>query len=73
MATVVISFWLCTYYNVIISWAMIYLFSSFQSVLPWIGCDNEWNTDHCFDINAKNRTDAGPNDTKVSSSQEFYE
>jgi len=40
IATVTISFWLCTYYNVIISWAMFYFVSSLQDPLPWTGCGN---------------------------------
>ncbi|CAN0366409.1 unnamed protein product [Lampetra planeri] len=35
VATVAISFLLCTYYNVIVTWALYYLFRSFQSPLPW--------------------------------------
>ena len=40
VGTVFISFFLCTYYNVILAWAMFYLASSFQSPLPWATCDN---------------------------------
>ena len=40
VGTVVISFFLCTYYNVILSWAMFYLSASFQSPLPWATCHN---------------------------------
>jgi SNF family Na+-dependent transporter len=40
VATVVISFWLCTYYNVIISWAMFYMAHSFIDPLPWTNCNN---------------------------------
>ena len=70
MATVVISFWLCTYYNVIISWAMVYLISSVQDPLPWAGCGNAWNTKLCWDINARNNVTSPE---AQSSSQEFYE
>ena len=35
VGTVFISFFLCTYYNVILAWALFYLASSFQSPLPW--------------------------------------
>ncbi len=45
-----ISFWLCTYYNVIISWAMFYFVNSFRSPLPWAGCGNPWNSESCWDI-----------------------
>jgi SNF family Na+-dependent transporter len=83
IATVVISFWLCTYYNVIISWAMFYLAHSFVDPLPWTNCNNSWNTENCFsDNNNNNSTEAYidnelssnvTQDRGVSSSQEFYE
>uniref|UniRef100_A0A8C9SP83 Transporter n=1 Tax=Scleropages formosus TaxID=113540 RepID=A0A8C9SP83_SCLFO len=47
LATVAISFIMCTYYNVIITWALYYLFSSFQSPLPWENCNNTWNRPNC--------------------------
>ena len=40
VGTVIISFLLSTYYNVILAWAMFYLLSSFQQDLPWTSCDN---------------------------------
>ncbi|KAJ8275789.1 hypothetical protein COCON_G00075410 [Conger conger] len=40
---------MCTYYNVIITWALYYLFSSFQSLLPWENCNNTWNRPNCTD------------------------
>ncbi|KAL0979342.1 hypothetical protein UPYG_G00183900 [Umbra pygmaea] len=43
IATVVISFVLCTYYNVLMSWALYYFFNSFQANLPWQSCNNTWN------------------------------
>ena len=59
VAPVVISFIFCTYYNVVIGWALYYLFSSFSSQLPWATCDHdEWNTTGCDDSRA-NRTLAG--------------
>ncbi|KAG9355702.1 hypothetical protein JZ751_000540 [Albula glossodonta] len=38
IASVVTSIYLCVYYNVIIAWALWYLFHSFQPVLPWAEC-----------------------------------
>ncbi|KAM3867516.1 sodium- and chloride-dependent GABA transporter ine [Diretmus argenteus] len=43
LATVVISFVLCTYYNVLMSWALYYFFNSFRATLPWQSCNNTWN------------------------------
>ncbi|KAI8499080.1 hypothetical protein Bbelb_235330 [Branchiostoma belcheri] len=59
LATVVITFIFSTYYNVIITWALYYLFNSFQGLfparlcsvppdpLPWATCGNLWNTENC--------------------------
>lgn len=32
------------YYIVILAWAFLYLFFSFNSELPWASCRNSWNT-----------------------------
>ena len=39
-----LSMYIGTYYNIILSWAFFYIFSSFSSSLPWSSCDNWWNT-----------------------------
>ena len=39
----------CITYNVVIMYCIYYFFASFTSKLPWIGCDNRWNTDLCSD------------------------
>ncbi|ESO08856.1 hypothetical protein HELRODRAFT_140021, partial [Helobdella robusta] len=36
-----------SYYNVIISWILYYVFASLNSVLPWTSCGNIWNTKFC--------------------------
>ena len=44
-----LTFWLATYYNVIIGWAMFYLGSSFVDPLPWVSCNNTWNSIYCIE------------------------
>ena len=37
---------LCTYYNVVISWTLSYLYNSLTtSALPWEGCSNDFNSE----------------------------
>lgn len=65
MASVAISFIMCTYYNVVITWALYYLFSSFQSPLPWLSCNQTWNTENC----SEQTTNSSYSST---ASQEFF-
>uniref|UniRef100_A0A3B3ZWM0 Transporter n=1 Tax=Periophthalmus magnuspinnatus TaxID=409849 RepID=A0A3B3ZWM0_9GOBI len=65
MASVAISFIMCTYYNVVITWALYYLFSSFQQPLPWTSCNNTWNTENC----TSHSTNSSHSST---ASQEFF-
>ncbi|KAK8719450.1 hypothetical protein OTU49_014026 [Cherax quadricarinatus] len=51
-----IAFFIALYYNVIIAWALFYLFSSFTAELPWQSCDHWWNTAACRRFDAKNCT-----------------
>jgi len=44
---VVLSAFVGIYYNVIISYTVFYFFASLTSVLPWISCENWWNSDIC--------------------------
>ena len=46
-AMVCVSAILAPYYNLIIAWSLVYLFSSFTSTLPWSSCNNYWNTPSC--------------------------
>nr|XP_046266423.1 sodium- and chloride-dependent GABA transporter ine [Scatophagus argus] len=65
MASVAISFIMCTYYNVVITWALYYLFSSFQAPLPWQNCNNTWNTPNCTNY-------ATNSSYSSTASQEFF-
>ncbi|KAL7408421.1 hypothetical protein ABVT39_023242 [Epinephelus coioides] len=39
------------YYIIILAWAFLYLFCSFNSELPWSSCRNSWNTETCVEFN----------------------
>ncbi|XP_061585128.1 sodium- and chloride-dependent GABA transporter ine isoform X2 [Cololabis saira] len=68
LATVVISFVFSTYYNVLMSWALYYLFNSFGSSLPWMSCNNTWNVvENCSTGFTGNATHL------QSSSQQFFD
>uniref|UniRef100_A0A669B6R0 Transporter n=1 Tax=Oreochromis niloticus TaxID=8128 RepID=A0A669B6R0_ORENI len=41
------------YYIIILAWAFLYLFSSFNSELPWASCKNSWNTETCVEFDGK--------------------
>ncbi|XP_072015115.1 sodium- and chloride-dependent neutral and basic amino acid transporter B(0+)-like [Amphiura filiformis] len=42
--------YISTSYNVVIMYAFYYLFASFTSVLPWIGCNHSFNTAMCSEL-----------------------
>lgn len=46
-ACTIIVFLLNCEYNIILTWTFYYLFSSFNTVLPWSQGDNEWNSELC--------------------------
>lgn len=41
-------FFIGLYYNVLLSYALTYLYYSFWEVLPWTVCDPEWADDNCY-------------------------
>lgn len=47
-AIIVVLLLVNTYYNVLIAYALFYLFASITSELPWGKCDNKWNTEYCI-------------------------
>ncbi|XP_078602404.1 sodium-dependent proline transporter-like isoform X2 [Branchiostoma floridae x Branchiostoma japonicum] len=72
-AMCIISAWTCIYYNMIIAWALYYLFASFTSVLPWHHCGHWWNSDACVESwGVANKTANGTNFTRVSPSEEYW-
>lgn len=74
-ATMTIVFLLDVYYCIIIAWTLFYIISTFAAMpqLPWRGCDNWWNTEHCF-TPGHNSNIAITNLTRKSSPvEEFFE
>ncbi|CAK8673346.1 unnamed protein product [Clavelina lepadiformis] len=49
-ASGVTMFYVNVSYPVILAWVFKYFVSSFSSKLPWMSCDNEWNTEHCVSL-----------------------
>uniref|UniRef100_A0A8C4PW68 Transporter n=1 Tax=Eptatretus burgeri TaxID=7764 RepID=A0A8C4PW68_EPTBU len=56
-AVIIIAMHVGFYYNAIIAWSFYYLFASFTSELPWINCNNTWNTVNCTDSLTHNLTE----------------
>lgn len=47
-AAAIMAFWLNTFYIVVLSWAMYYVYSALAyDDVPWRACDNPWNTLVC--------------------------
>lgn len=65
VASVVLSFIVSIYYNLIITWSLYYFFNSFRDPLPWDGCNKTWNTENCSSYFT------GSNDS-TTASQEFF-
>ncbi|KAJ8981917.1 hypothetical protein NQ317_008822 [Molorchus minor] len=53
---VLVAFYVSFYYNVILAWAIYFLGSSISSELPWMHCNNTWNTDKCWESMGPNET-----------------
>ncbi|CAL4067551.1 unnamed protein product, partial [Meganyctiphanes norvegica] len=58
-AMFMISFYIGCYYNVVLAWAIYYIYSSFTHTLPWSTCDGEWSSDFCNRFNSRNCTLGG--------------
>lgn len=60
---ILISLFVCVYYNVIVSWGLFYMLASAVSLgsdVPWASCGNAWNTPHCQDATSRVATPAIP-------------
>ncbi|XP_060516213.1 sodium-dependent noradrenaline transporter-like [Cylas formicarius] len=61
---VLVAFYVSFYYNVILAWALYYLGSSISAELPWMHCNNTWNTELCWETRMMN--ESGRNLTGLS-------
>uniref|UniRef100_A0A8I3PQT8 Transporter n=2 Tax=Canis lupus familiaris TaxID=9615 RepID=A0A8I3PQT8_CANLF len=70
---ILISLYVGFFYNVIIAWALHYFFSSFTVELPWVHCNNTWNSPNCSDAHSSNSS-SSPNDTfRTTPATEYFE
>merc|ERR1712178_225459 len=71
----VIASYVAMYYNTIISWALYFLFSSFQRTVPWATCDHEWNTENCtiVDFTVNDHIETIHDNFTTSPAAEFFE
>lgn len=49
-AIVIVNIIVTMYYNVIISYPLLFLVNSLRNKLPWVDCDNPWNTENCLKV-----------------------
>lgn len=74
-AAAIMAFWLNTYYIVVLSWALYYIFNSLRWDVLWRTCDNWWNTDQChseYDSFGNSTTNTLPTNYK-SPVKEYWE
>lgn len=70
-AAAVMAFWLNTYYIVVLSWALYYIFTSLRWDVLWRTCDNWWNTPLCQSEYERDNI-SFPNATEVKSPVKEY-
>jgi len=68
LSSVVVSFFMSTYYSVIIAYFLYYFFTAFRANAPWTECGNRWNTPQCWQPSLNTTR---PNFSQ-SPSEEFY-
>lgn len=69
MAIVVINFICTSYYNVIISYPILFLWKSLQAQLPWENCQNPWNTPRCVELGGSDQLHMMMNNSLLSVSE----
>lgn len=74
VSSVIISFIMSTFYNVLIAYSLYYLFSAFRSELPWNSCGHRWNTPFCWSgqPSGQSSNDSRPFGSRMPA-EEFFE
>uniref|UniRef100_A0A1I8J3Z8 Transporter n=1 Tax=Macrostomum lignano TaxID=282301 RepID=A0A1I8J3Z8_9PLAT len=76
LAQNLMSYLVAFYYNVIIGWCFLYLFNSLSptDALPWMKCDNHFNTRWCVTVEQyRNLSAQNLSANAVLASEEFFE
>ncbi|XP_066998089.2 sodium- and chloride-dependent GABA transporter ine [Anabrus simplex] len=73
LASVVISFLMSTYYNVIIAYTLYYFFSAFKTNIPWNECNNQWNKRCWKPTHSSPVSNVSKLNVSKTPSEEFYE
>ncbi|CAB3364110.1 Hypothetical predicted protein [Cloeon dipterum] len=68
LCAVMVAFFVSFYYNVIIAWALYFFVASTATTLPWLDCNNTWNTANCSQGENRSLT----LDTDSAASQYFH-
>ncbi|KAI4461101.1 sodium/chloride dependent transporter [Holotrichia oblita] len=72
LGSVVISFFMSTYYCVIIAYGVYYFFTSFRPHHPWVDCTNRWNTENCWIPRLKDDNISRPYNSQTPAEEFFH-
>jgi len=72
IASMVVCFLIAVYYNMIIAWALFYLGSSLQAMLPWASCPTADNITAAIGSLAANASQAAAIECEKSSSTSYF-
>ncbi|KRT84496.1 neurotransmitter transporter, partial [Oryctes borbonicus] len=72
LGSVVVSFFMSTYYCVIIAYGVYYFFTSFKPHHPWVDCTNRWNTENCWIPRLKEDNISRPYNSQTPAEEFFH-
>ncbi|XP_023248599.1 sodium- and chloride-dependent GABA transporter ine-like isoform X2 [Copidosoma floridanum] len=71
LSSVVISFLMSTYHNVIIAYAIYYFFAGCRPIQPWSRCRNKWNSPDCWIPEPSINNNTRPKHPKIPAAEFF--